>query len=542
MEHVLSITSGSGLIVNADIRTLDIGRPMAEAVSWVDGRITAVGTSAEVLAAAPAGSDPVDLRGAALTPGLIDSHLHPAWGAELSRGADLAGHTTLEQVRTALSAEAARTPADRWVRTWNLDYAAFSQSGIHAGLIDAAVNGQPFIGVFYDLHTALVSTAAIRQSNLTGRETFPDGATVVVDDAGRPTGELKEPSAYQPLTTAQAEPDTAAVLDRLAGVLHRLNRFGVTGGVVMDANAADLDTYAALDDAGRLSVRLVTALWHHPDRDDAGIAEFVKLAARSGRRWRSGLIKIFSDGVIDTGTAWLREPDTCGCGSHPFWPDPERLRDVIAQYTAAGIQLAIHAVGDQAVSFVLDCYRDAGAGDTVRHRLEHLELLEDDDVLRLASQQITASMQPLHMQWRQADHSDAFARRLGRRRAARAFRVADVIAAGAPVCLGSDWPVADPDPRHGMAWARLRRRPGDRGGHVFEPDQRLSGEQALLGYTAWAADALGDTDRGRNRVGARADLTAFAEDPVRVDPDDLINLPIPLTVVDGEIVHREDVR
>ncbi|UXA12917.1 amidohydrolase [Mycobacterium sp. SMC-8] len=540
MEHVLSTTSGSGVIVNADIRTLDAARPRAEAVSWADGRITAVGTSAEVLAVAPAGADAIDLRGATLTPGLIDSHLHPAWGAELSRGADLAGHTTLEQLCAALTVEAARTPADQWVRGWNLDYAAFMHTGIHARLLDEAVGGRPFIGVFYDLHTAVVSTEAIRQSNLTGRETFPDAATVVVDDEGHPTGELKEPSAYQPLTTAQAEKDPSAVLDRLAGVLRRLNRCGVTGGVVMDASVADLDMYAALDDAGRLSVRLVTALWHHPDRDDAGVAEFIRHAARSGRRWRSGLIKIFSDGVIDTGTAWLREPDTCGCGSHPFWPDPERLRDVIAQYTAAGVQLAIHAVGDQAVSFVLDCYQDAGSTATAPHRLEHLELLGDDEVRRLAAQRVTASMQPLHMQWRHADHSDSFARRLGRRRAAQAFRVADVIAAGGPVCLGSDWPVADCDPRYGMAWARLRRRPGDRDGHVFEPDQRLSGEQALLGYTAWAADALGETDRGRIRLGARADLTAFADDPVRVCADDLIDLPIPLTVVDGEIVHRED--
>ncbi|GJJ21145.1 amidohydrolase [Mycolicibacterium mageritense] len=537
MTFVSSVTSGA--VVNARIRTLDPDLPRAEALSWTDGRITAVGSAADVLATVPPGTEPVDLGGACLTPGLIDSHLHPAWGAELSRGADMAGHTDLDRLRDALRAEAARTPDGVWVRAWNVDYAAFTQTGISAQLIDEAVGHRPFIGVFYDLHTAVVSTAAIRESALTGREVFPDAAAVVTDDTGRPTGELKEPSAYLPLMEAQAETDPAAVLDRLAGVLKELNRFGVTGGVVMDADAGQLDTYAALEDTGRLSVRLVAALWHHPDRDDAGVAEFVKLATRRGRRWRSGMVKIFSDGVIDTGTAWLREPDTCGCGSHPFWPDPQRLRNVIHQYTAAGIQLAIHAVGDQAVSFVLDCYRDADG--TARHRLEHLELLTDDDVKRLAEQQVTASMQPLHMQWRQADHSDAFARRLGRRRAAQAFRVADVITAGGPVCLGSDWPVADSDPRYGMAWARLRRTPGDRNGHVFEPEQRLTGEQALLGYTAWAAEALGENDRGRIRVGARADLTAFAADPLQVDADDLIDLPIPLTVVDGEIVHREDV-
>lgn len=535
------VTFRSGAIINARIRTMAPALPFAEAVGWQDGRITAVGSTADVLEQLPRGAETFDLAGATLTPGLIDSHFHPTWGAELSRGADLAGLTTLDHVRAALSAEAAATPEADWIRAWNLDYAAFAGHGIHGSLIAEAVGGRPFIGVFYDLHSALISPAAVTAAGVTGSEQFPDAAEVVVDEHGWPTGELKEPSAYQPLMDRLAETDPATSLDRIAAVLQRLNRLGLTGGVIMDANCETLEALNALDEDGRLSMRLVAALWHHPDRDDAGIAEHVDLSRRSGRRWRAGMVKMFSDGVIDTGTAWLRELDTCGCGDHPFWPDPSRMRDAIGQYTEAGVQLAIHAIGDQAVSFVLDCYAGTGGGEPIAHCLEHLELLGDEDVARLAELGVTASMQPLHMQWRKGDHSDDFAMRLGPRRAAQAFRTGDVLAAGGAVCLGSDWPVADADPRYGMAWARLRRMPGDPDAPVFEPDQRLTGEQALLGYTAWAADALGEPDRGRIVVGGRADLTGFAADPVLADPDDLIAVPISFTIVDGEIVHRDGV-
>jgi predicted amidohydrolase YtcJ len=190
------------------------------------------------------------------------------------------------------------------------------------------------------------------------------------------------------------------------------------------------------------------------------------------------------------------------------------------------------------VRAALDAYRAAGAAPGVVHRVEHIETLQDDDVGRFAAQGVAASMQPLHMQWRRADHSDSWAGRLGPERSARAWRTRDLRNANALIPLGSDYPVAQFDPRIGMAWARLRRTPGVPDAHVFEPEQRLDGVEALVGYTLAAARVAGEADvSGRIAPGYRADLTAFAEDPAECAADDLLELPVELTVVDGRVVY-----
>ncbi|MDN5852151.1 MAG: amidohydrolase family protein, partial [Actinomycetia bacterium] len=362
----------------------------------------------------------------------------------------------------------------------------------------------------------------------------------VVDSAGTPTGELREPSAYNLLLDAAPTLTRAQELARARTTLERLSAVGLTGGAVMDGSTDTLALLAELENERPLPVRLDIALWHGPGRDDDGIAEYIALRDTAGERWRCGLIKLFSDGVIDTGTAWLYEPDSCGHGLDSFWPNPQRYIDVVRAYHDAGFQVATHAVGDKAVGAVLDAYEKAGprSDGKAPHRIEHLETVTDVDVARMAATGVTASMQPLHMQWRQADGSDSWAVRLGAERTKRAFRIADMIRAGAPVTLGSDWPVAQSDPRIGMAWARARRTPGVPEAPVFEPDQALSAEEALDGYTSWAAASLGDNSRGRIAPGFRADLTAFAGDPVAASPDELIDLPIAMTVVDGQVTHR----
>jgi len=172
------------------------------------------------------------------------------------------------------------------------------------------------------------------------------------------------------------------------------------------------------------------------------------------------------------------------------------------------------------------------------HRVEHVETLQDRDLPRFAAEGVAASMQPLHMQWRRADHGDSWAERLGPERCAHAWRTRDLRAAGALIPLGSDWPVAQYDPRIGMAWARLRRTPGDPDAPVFEPEQVFDGVEAVVGYTLAAARVSGEVDRsGRVAVGHRADLTAFAADPAVCPADELPELPVELTVVGGEVVY-----
>jgi hypothetical protein len=253
---------------------------------------------------------------------------------------------------------------------------------------------------------------------------------------------------------------------------------------------------------------------------------------------RGGVAKFFIDGVIDAGTGWLFEPDTLGEGMLPFWPEPEHYRRAVARFAGAGFQCATHAIGDRAVHETLNAYRSAGVAYGVRHRIEHIETVRRHDLHRFAAEGVVASMQAQHMMWLDPDRDDNWSRRLGPERCDRAFPIRSLRNSGAVVTLGSDWPVAHFDPRVGLAAARLRRPPGERGRRAYD-DEALDGLAALEGYTTAAAYTIGEDARlGRLAPGYAADLTVFAEDPVSCDPDELPSLPVLLTVVDGEVTHR----
>jgi predicted amidohydrolase YtcJ len=523
-------------IVGASIRTLDPGRPHASAVAMRDGVIVAVGTDAEVRAACDASTELIDGHGMALVPGLVDAHIHP-FSAELTTGADLTRCASLQELQDALAAERTRVGAEGWVRGWGLDYGVFRTTGIDGRLLERAVGDRPALVTFMDCHTALASPRALQLAGVGAQASFAERAEVVAHD-GVPTGELREPPAIRLVSRLIPPPTEAERQAEMAAIQRRLNAVGITGAHVMNGDPAILDDLRALETAGELTVRMVMPLRVHPQTTAEEIEEYLSLRDAAGRLWRGGVAKFFIDGVIDSGTAWLDEPDTLGDGTAPFWPDVERYTDAVGLFAGAGFQCATHAIGDRAVRAALDAYT-AAPSTGVRHRIEHLETMKDADVPRLARESVVASMQPLHMQWREPDGSDSWATRLGQERAARGWRTGDLLRSGAVVALGSDWPVAGFDPRSAMAWARLRRKPGQPLAAPWNPEQAMSAEQALAGYTSAPAWAVHDESvSGRVAVGRRADLTAFAEDPVECSADALPELPVALTVVDGRIVFR----
>lgn len=515
------------------------------AILILDGRIARLGSDAEIGAEAERRGIPVrDLGGATVTPGLFDSHTHPHWAADVTAGVDLGGLATIDEIREVLAAEHARLPEGAWLRGWNLEYEPFEagvdgSSGMLGSLLDAAAPGRPVALICYDLHTGLGTAPALAAAGITGARDFGDASEIVVDEVGIPTGELREPTAYNLLFDAAPKPSHEEERDALRDMFRRLAATGLTGGAIMDGKDRTVELLAELEQRGELDHRVTVHHWHAVSDGDDEVARRIAGKDRRGRLWQAGAIKLFSDGVIDTGTAWLHAPDECGDGRVPFWPSWERYAEVVRAYHDAGMLIATHAVGDYAVSRVLDVYATLPARDgSPFHSIEHLEVLSDADIEQLRNSGVTASMQPLHMQWRAADDSDNWAVRLGSDRAATGFRVRDVLEAGVPLVLGSDWPVAQYDPRIGMAWARGRHTPGDPSAHVFEPEQRLTGEEALLAYTLWPARARGHEDRGVIAPGAVADLTVWAADPVEAEVDELPGIPILLTVVDGRVVHE----
>ena len=430
-------------IVNARVRTLDPARPFASAVGVRGGMIVSVGDEVEI----GARTEVIDARGAALVPGLVDSHIHPFWGAELARGLELSELRTKDEVLTALAAE---RPHRGWVFAWGLDYDAAPTPAE----IGAATGGAAVFVRLSDLHSALASPRALELAQVTGPVAFPDGSEVVCVD-GIPTGELHEPGAQELVLRAAPALRRPELRARHVAQLRRLNALGLTGAHVMDGEPETFELLRDLEGTDELTMRLRVPLWVQPDTGEDEQEAWLALRDERGTLWRGGVAKYFADGVIDAGTAWLEAPDSHGEGLAPFWPDPERMAASMARFAGAGFQLATHTIGDAAVRFTLDAYARAGGRG---HRLEHLETLPDDLVQAVARSGHTASMQPVHLNAVGPNWNE----RLGPERAARAFRMRDLLDAGAPLTLGSDWPVGDADPRARDALGDAARP--DRGG------------------------------------------------------------------------------
>ncbi len=528
------------ILANARARTLDPVRPAAAWVAVVGGTIACVGDRQDVAPWRGADTQVVDLRGGALLPGLVDSHLHPFLGSEQARGADLTGLHTLEEVLAALRRERLRCGEDEWVRGYALMYEAFDQAGIRAEVIDDAVGGSPALLHFYDFHTTLASTAALGLAGVDGPRSFAEEAEIVCI-AGIPTGELREPAAISLVSDLMPEPTEEERLGWYRDTFREMNASGLTGAHVMVGDPVLLDTCRELEARGWLTMRLVVPMHCEPDVTEEQIEQRLAVLAEHGNRWRAGSAKFFIDGVVETGTSWLLEPDDNGRALHPFWPDPTRYADTVGRFARAGFQCITHAVGDRAVRAALDAYLAAGAAPGVRHRIEHIETLDDADLPRFAAESVVASMQPIHLEPMRDDRGDPWSRALGPERCDRAFRTRDLLDSGAIVALGSDWPVARFDPRRGMAWARLRREPKCTDVAPYGAGQVLTALETLAGYTTAAAATVGEQHlSGRIAPGFRADLTVMAADPVDADADDLVDIPVVLTVVDGEIVHRAE--
>ncbi|WP_418956709.1 amidohydrolase [Streptomyces tritici] len=515
------------VLVNARVRTPELTGHTALAVH--DGRITALGDDTDARAWAGPGTETVDLGGATLTPGLTDAHSHPVWGLEMFSGTDLSAVRDLDGLRAALAGAERRAG---WVVGYALDHNVFGGRPVHRALIEDVLDGVPACLRLYDGHSILATGPALEAAGIDGPRSFAQRSEIVCDADGVPTGHLIEHAAMDLLTAVVPVPPAAERRTRLVALLAEMAATGLASAHVMDLGGHDVPgLLAAVEDEGHLPVRLRLAPWCMPGADETDLDELIALQNRSGRLWRVAGVKFFMDGTVEGGTAWLEHADCHGQGTDAFWPDPAAYSAAVRRLHAAGVGTATHAIGDAAVRHVLDTVEALGPGGP-RHRVEHIETVPDDQLGRFAALGVAASMQPPHTAYTRADRGDEWSRRLGDERAGRAWRLRDLRDAGATLALGSDWPIAHHDARQVLATARrpcgaASARPG------------LTGLEALEGCTTHAAFAAGEEAvAGRIAPGFRADLTAFAVDPVEAPADETAEAPVRLTVAGGRVTHR----
>lgn len=525
-------------LVDVRIRTMDPARPFATALAVHAGVVVAVGDADDVRAVCDGSTRVLSGRGWNVTPGLVDGHQHLLMGAQVARGASFDRVATLDGVRAVLRAERERVGPGAWLTGYAFEYAALEGAEYHHSLVDEAAGPGPMLVHSLDMHTAFANAEALRIAGVTGSRDFPDGAFVVVDDAGRPTGELREMSAVQTVLGCIPAASDAERIGWYADAIRAQNAVGITGIHQMDGGRETIEAFRALEAEGLLGLRVCMHSWVDPSDDEDALADIVARRDLSGRLWSAAAVKFMVDGVIDTGTAWLEEPDTHGAGTDPMWPDVEHFRRTLRRFHDAGFRIATHAIGDRAIREVLDAYATFPGGPG-RHRVEHIEAAPPQTVARFAAEGVAASMQPIHLRWLNSGMSDPWSQRLGPHRCAHAMPSGDIGGTGATVVLGSDWPVAPFDPRLGFFAAQRRFAPDVDDRRPIGTSRPLTGLETLAGYTVAAARVDGG-DGGVLAVGQPADLVAWGDDPATCSPEDVVDLPVHLTVVGGTVVHQAD--
>ncbi|GGB28289.1 amidohydrolase [Flexivirga endophytica] len=513
---------------HARIRTGVPGGATATAIATEAGRIVAVGGEAEVRAVVGAGAELVDLEGACVLPGMYDAHLHTENLAESLTTVDLRGAHDLDEALRRIAAFTANLPAGEWVSGGRWDANRWTGRGRPTrAALDALLGDRPAVLDSVDGHSAWINSAALRIAGIDRTTSDPAGGAYDRDDRGEFTGIVRE-SAIAQFRELARRSSRADLPERLLAVQQVLHSVGLTSIHDIDGESVRA-AYLALRDQGRLGIRVHKAI-------PVGALE---TAIEQGRKtgdgddWVStGPVKLFSDGALGSHSCHLTQP-FAGTENHGMAvTSAQEMLRLVFLADAAGIAVATHAIGDRAAQLVLDAYEQVAAGGSgLRHRIEHAQHLRPDDIHRMAALGVVASMQPTHC----TSDIDLVEELLGDRDVA-SYAWRDLLNAGAPLAFGSDAPVEDPNPFHGLYAAVTRARPDGTPAGGWQPEQRLGIGDAITAYTLGSAYAAGqEQHKGLLTPGRLADFIAVDTDPVEASAAELRGTEVLTTVVGGAV-------
>jgi predicted amidohydrolase YtcJ len=530
---------------NAEIFTVDAARPRAGSVGIIGDRIVAVGGRGELGGHDAAAT--VDLQGRFVVPGFNDAHNHmQAFGATLG---EVPLHPTavgsVEEIVAAIGERVAERPAGTWVIGAGYDHNKLAERRhptCHE--LDAVSPEHPVVLNHTSGHFATLNTAAMRLARI-GEVDVPSGGVVAVDDEGRPNGLLEEQAQQlvrgllHPRSVAGMVANLGAASDRyLAEGITSCQEAGV-GGILGTAEPLELAAYQRARAEGRLRVRVslmasvdaLHGLDHHAD-DGAPFALDLGLHTGFGDDWlRIGPTKIFADGSLMGRTAAMFDDFEGEPGNNGYFQMPEeRLHELILAAHRSGWQVATHAIGDRAVSSVLDAYEEAlrrHPRDDHRHRIEHAGVCRHDDVARIARLGVIPVPQARFI----SEIGDGMLDAIGPTRAGDCYRERSFLDAGITLPGSSDRPVVNGAPLLGIH-DLVNQRTGS--GRSFNSHEALTVEEAIAAYTIGSTTAAFDEVRkGSIEPGKLADLVVLDRDLTSLEPDGIAETEVLATMVGG---------
>jgi predicted amidohydrolase YtcJ len=512
------------------------------AVAVGGGRIVAVGGERQAREWAGPATTLFDAGGGVVMPGFDDAHIHLRDGAISLERLDLFGVTTLDAVQEAIADYAAAHPAQPWIAGRGWLYAAFPGGMPTREQLDAVVPDRPAYFECFDGHSGWANSRALDAARISADTRDPPDGRIVRDATGRATGALKE-RAVELMDHLVPTPDETEMPDLLERALRRAAELGITA--VQDAwgRPEELRLLRRLASDERLPIRMRLALEMPPRSTgfEERLDEFEALRAEESdtARLRTGILKVFLDGVVEARTAYLLEPyPGTDARGDPRWEDGD-LREAVSIAHARGWQVELHAIGDAAVRQALDAYEALGPGEAAsrRHRVEHIETVHPTDLPRFAGLGVLASMQPMHA-LPEASQVDVWRDSLHPAVAASGWRLRSLLDSGAVLAFGSDWPVVPIDPLLEIHAAVRRQTPSGEPAAGWLPAEAVSIADALAAATWGSAYAEhAEAERGHLSPGALADLIVLDRDLLHEDGGAIAGSQVILTVVDGEVVH-----
>lgn len=527
------------VLYNAKIYTQWEELPWASAIAVTGNRITAVGDDTTIRALAADDTTQRDMQGFLILPGLNDSHFHfYNWAIEL-QDVKLGGCKSLEEMQSRIRQQVANTPDGQWVKgvgwvetEWNPPIMPTAAD------LDAVSTTHPMAFWRTDMHGCVVNHKALELAGITRDIPNPPGGVIDRDADGNPTGRLFELAIG--LIRSHIPDPTDEERDRFILIAqHKAHHLGLTG--IHDQRMKGhgegqhaLRSYGRLDHQGLLKLRLTTNV-DSMERDHA-----FRMGLFSGLgndRLQLGHMKIFVDGSLGSQTAWMLAPFEGSTDNYGVVVTPvEEIHDIVREGQKHGWAISVHAIGDRANREILDVFEEL-IGERLPttpfpHRIEHVQTVDPEDLPRLSKLGIVASVQPIHAtdDWIQAN-------RLWGQRGANAYNFRSLLDLGTTLALGSDCPVADPNPLAGIHAAVTRQRADGTPEGGWYPAECISVEEAVHGYTVAAHEVVGRGHYlGRLAPGYLADMTILDNNIFDVPPQDILSTTVEAVVFDGEYI------
>jgi predicted amidohydrolase YtcJ len=514
------------VILNANVTTLNPKQPKAEAIAIRENKIIAVGQNKEIRRHIGMGTKLIDAKNKTVVPGLVDCHVHMTGFGQSLQSLELRNARSIKELQRKLREHAKKKSESSWILGGRWDHERFAEKRYPTRWdLDKAVKDKPVFLIRVCGHIGVVNTKALELAGIT-KETAVEGGKVDLDKkTGKPNGVLRE-NALGLIWKTMPRPTQEKLEEACLLACKRAVEAGLTCVHWMIGSSSETRAIQKLCSEGRLPLRVYLGI------PIDCLDELVSLGLVTGfgnDMVRIGFVKILADGSLGGHTAALKEPysdkpETCGMMLYT----QKELNRLVLKAHEAGLQLAIHAIGDHAIEVVLKAYERAQKDCFIknrRHRIEHCSVLNPKLIKRMKQLDLIASLQPHFVE------SDFWAvDRVGKIRARWVYPFKTLIHEGLIVASGSDCPVEPISPLLGV-WAAVARK--------NTAEESLTAEEALKTYTINAAYASFDENkRGTIEVGKLADLTILSDDLLDIPPEDIRKIRVEMTIVNGNVVYK----